>query len=196
MRKKQYVLKGFKTRGGQVELDPFITEYDEDIVQARTKEFASLPFTHALTLIPVPSVDVETMHYKVRLFIDRINRLKKKLTDSSQVKSFKGTTPYYSLIEFGEQYGGIHAHVLLASPLSARILEEQWNQINGDDRRQLAVVRILETVTAKHEMIRYYTIMEEVYSAISHKYGTDHINHLCIHNYKKIFDQHKHTETK
>ena len=187
IRQLTYVMKGSKTRGGQQELGTFITEYDEDMVEARARFYEEQPFTHALTLVPCPSVDIMSLRYKIGLFIDRRNRKKKKMEVRNEMLWHRGTTPYNLLIEFGEMFGGIHAHVLISTPLDVKTLEDEWLAINATSDRQLAVVRDLSNVQDKYKMIRYYTLMEEVYSSLVDTHNTEHALFLCVYHFRKMF---------
>jgi hypothetical protein len=189
IRRKQYVIEGFKTRGGQQELSRYIVQFDEEYVDARARQMASFGFTHAVTLSSEPSVDIMSLHYKVRLYIDRCNRKKKKLPDKEVALRFKGTTPYYSIFEFGDKLGGLHTHLLMASPLSTADLETEWAAINGESQAKLALVNDLSTVEDRIQMVRYYTLMEEVYSQVVEKNNTEHMHYLITHGYEKLISE-------
>lgn len=189
IRRKQYVVEGSKTHGGQQELKPYIVEYDEQYVDARARQMASFGFTHALTLVSEPSVDIMSLHYKVRLYIDRCNRRKKKLPDKTVALEYKASTPYYSIFEFGEKFGGLHAHILMASPLSIADLEAEWAAINGEGKANLSIVNDLSRVEDRTQMVRYYTLMEEVYSQVVEKYNTEHMLYLITYGYQKLISE-------
>lgn len=155
-----------------VQLVPFTIEYDEKEHEELAISLLKRPFTHAIHLHTMRSVDVYSFRYTLRLF----GNLLMKEAGSSGLQ-------FYWVIEFGKENGRIHAHGLVSTSLANDRIREVWKGIQHPLWSNHAIqVMFIEGLGDALQHVKYICKSDGLYRKIDDENTSQYWEHLVYMN--------------